>query len=146
MMQTDIVAVGVVVEHGRVLISKRKEGKHLAGMWEFPGGKVEALEDPREALRRELREELGIETIVGDVLEVTFHRYDDVGRALLLLFFEARRSPDSPELHARDVADFAWVAGEELREEHFPPADAVMLRRLRTRLRGAPVASTGIDD
>jgi len=58
-MRTYIVAAGVVIENGKVLLSRRKEGSHLAGRWEFPGGKAEAGEDPRAALRRELEEELG---------------------------------------------------------------------------------------
>ena len=59
-MRTHIVAAGVLIENGKVLLSRRKQGSHLAGMWEFPGGKAEPGEDPRAALRRELEEELGI--------------------------------------------------------------------------------------
>src|ERR1700733_927209 len=63
---TVLVAAAVLIEDGRVLLTQRKPGTHLAGAWEFPGGKVEAGEDPREALRRELREEVGIEAQVGE--------------------------------------------------------------------------------
>ncbi|HVJ93540.1 MAG TPA: NUDIX domain-containing protein, partial [Labilithrix sp.] len=76
-MRTDIVAAGIVVEDARILLSRRKKGTHLAGRWEFPGGKVEPGEDPRAALRRELQEELGIVVNVGEIADVTFHRYDD---------------------------------------------------------------------
>src|SRR5205823_1606986 len=72
-MRTVIVAAGIVIENGRVLLTQRKAGAHLAGMWEFPGGKVEAGEDPRAALARELEEELGIAVAIGDVVDVTFH-------------------------------------------------------------------------
>src|SRR5580693_966156 len=103
-MRTVLVAAGIVVEGGRVLLSQRKAGTHLAGAWEFPGGKVEPGEDPRAALRRELREELGIEAVVGEIVEVTFHRYVDAGKAVLLLFYEASREPGSAEPRAVDVA------------------------------------------
>src|SRR5215471_15734750 len=107
-MRTVIVAAGIVIEGGRVLLTQRKKGAHLAGMWEFPGGKVEPGEDPKEALRRELVEELGIDVTVGDIVDVTFHRYDEAEKAVLLLFYEARRAPGSAEPTARDVAAFAW--------------------------------------
>lgn len=133
-MRTVIVSAGIVVERGAVLLSRRKSGSHLEGMWEFPGGKVEAGEDPREALRRELREELGIEVTVGEIVDVTFHRYDDADKAVLLLFFEAARAPGSPEPRALDVAEFAWVGGEGLDPARFPPADVAVLAKVRARL------------
>ena len=74
-MNTIIVSAGVIIERGAVLLSRRKKGTHLEGAWEFPGGKVEAGEDPRAALARELEEELGIQVVVGDIADVTFHRY-----------------------------------------------------------------------
>ncbi|MGH7330454.1 MAG: (deoxy)nucleoside triphosphate pyrophosphohydrolase, partial [Polyangiaceae bacterium] len=76
-MKTVIVSAGVIIEKSHVLLTQRKAGAHLEGMWEFPGGKVEPGEDPRAALVRELREELGIEVNVGEAVDVTFHRYDD---------------------------------------------------------------------
>ena len=103
LLPTVIVAAGVVIEGGRVLLSQRKRGTHLAGAWELPGGKVDAGEDPREAVRRELREELGIEVTVGEILDVTFHRYADANKSVLLLFFEASRVPGS-------AAPMEWVA------------------------------------
>src|SRR5579859_4098246 len=105
-MKTVIVAAGIMIEHKRVLLTQRKAGGHLAGLWEFPGGKVEAGEDPREALRRELEEELGIVVQVGEIVDVTFHTYADVDKAVLLLFFEASRLPGSGEPRALDVAAF----------------------------------------
>src|SRR4051812_571287 len=85
---TLLVAAAVVIEGERVLLTQRKVGTHLAGAWEFPGGKVQAGEDPRAALVRELREELGIASVVGEIMEVTFHRYPE--RSVLLLFYETR--------------------------------------------------------
>lgn len=133
-MKTVLVAAAVLVEGGRVLLTQRKAGTHLAGAWEFPGGKVEAGEDPREALCRELREELGIEAAVGEIVEVTFHRYDDADKAVLLLFYEAARAPGSPDPEPLDVAAFRWAARGELRDEEFPPADVAVLRKVRARL------------
>src|SRR5512142_2608430 len=111
-MRTVIVAAGVGIEGGRVLLSRRKRGTHLEGLWEFPGGKVEPGEDPRDALVRELREELGIEATVGDVVEVTFHRYAE--KSVLLLFYEASRRAGSPQPRALDVAALEWAGPAEL--------------------------------
>ncbi len=133
-MRTDIVAAGIVIEHGKVLLSRRKKGSHLAGLWEFPGGKAEAGEDPRAALRRELEEELGITTRIGEIVEVTFHRYDDADKAVLLLFFEAFREAGSPDPRAIDVAEFAWRDATGLSPEEFPPADVGVLAKVRARL------------
>jgi 8-oxo-dGTP diphosphatase len=127
---TVVVAAAVLIEQGRVLLTRRKAGTHLSGAWEFPGGKVEEGEDPRDALRRELREEVGIETSVGEIVDVTFHRYEDVNKAVLLLFFEATRESDSAEPRALDVAETRWAAREELRAEDFPPADVAVLAKV----------------
>ncbi len=133
---TLLVAAAVVIEQGRVLLTQRKAGTHLAGAWEFPGGKVRAGEDPRDALIRELREELGIEAAAGEVMEVTFHRYAE--RSVLLLFYETRRLPHSPEPRALDVAGFRWSRASELDESSFPPADIAILRKVRARLASSP--------
>jgi 8-oxo-dGTP diphosphatase len=129
---TLLVAAAVVFEEGRVLLTQRKAGTHLAGAWEFPGGKVREGEDPRHALVRELEEELGIETVIGEVMEVTFHRYPE--RSVLLLFYEAKRTSRSGEPRALDVAAFRWARAHELDEASFPPADLAILRKVRARL------------
>jgi 8-oxo-dGTP diphosphatase len=129
---TLLVAAAVVIEGERILLAQRKAGTHLAGAWEFPGGKVLPGEDPRDALVRELREELGIETVAGEVMEVTFHRYPE--RSVLLIFYEARRAPLSPEPRALDVAAYRWARVDELDETSFPPADVAILRKVRARL------------
>lgn len=128
-----LVAAAVVVREGRVLLSQRKTGTHLAGAWEFPGGKVEPDEDPRDAVVRELREELGVDVEVADILDVTFHRYP--GKSVLLLFYEASLAPGSPEPRALDVADVRWSAADDLRDDAFPPADVAVLAKVRARLR-----------
>ncbi len=127
-----LVAAGVIIKGGSVLLSQRKRGTHLAGAWEFPGGKVEPGEDPREALARELHEELGVDATVGEPVEVTFHRYP--GKDVLLLFFEATLTPGSAEPRALDVAAVRWATREDLIDELFPPADVAVLAKVRARL------------
>ena len=130
---TAIVVAAILFEGDRVLLTQRKRGSHLEGSWEFPGGKVEEDEDPLDALVRELREEVGLEVRVGEILDVTFYRYPK--KNCLLLFYEVHKLPGSPEPRALDVADVRWALAEELREEEFPPADVEVLRKVKARLR-----------
>jgi 8-oxo-dGTP diphosphatase len=140
-VNTITVSAGVLIENGRVLLTQRKAGTHLAGAWEFPGGKVEPGEDPRDALVRELAEELGIRATAHEILDVTFHRYPE--RAVLLLFYRARRRPGSPAPSAVDTAGFRWALAHELDESAFPPADVAILARVRALLAEHPEASGG---
>ena len=126
---TVLVAAAIIVERGCVLLTQRKRGSHLEGMWEFPGGKVEAGEDPKDALARELREELGIDADVGDIVEVTFHTYET--KSVLLLFYRATRRAGSPEPRALDVAAFDWADPAALDPAKFPPADVAVLRKVK---------------
>jgi 8-oxo-dGTP diphosphatase len=134
MSTTTIVAAAILIEDGRVLITQRKAGTHLAGAWEFPGGKVLAGEDPREGLRRELSEELAIDAAVGEIVDVTFHRYEEAGQSVLLLFFDAARTRASAAPRAVDVAAFAWASEAQLTTSQFPPADRSVLAKVRARL------------
>lgn len=120
----------MIVDAGRVLLTQRKAGTHLAGAWEFPGGKVEPDEDPRDALARELREEIGVTAEVGDVVEATFHRYP--GKSVLLLFYEAKIVEGTPA--AIDVAAVRWAERDDLKDEMFPPADVAVLAKVRRML------------
>ena len=129
---TVLVAAAVLVERGRVLLTQRKRGAHLEGLWEFPGGKVEEGEDPRDALARELREEIGIEADVGEIVEVTFHRYE--AKSVLLLFYLASRRAGSPEPRAIDVAAIEWGDASALDPKRFPPADVAVLAKVRALL------------
>jgi len=128
-----IVVAGVLFERGRVLLTQRKKGAHLEGLWEFPGGKIDPDEDPRAALSRELVEELGIEVEVGAPIEITSWRYPE--RRVLLLFFEVTRTPTSPEPSIIDVADLMWATREDLDRLQFPAADVAVVERIRERLR-----------
>ncbi len=134
-MKTILVAAGVLFEGGKVLVTQRKAGTHLAGAWEFPGGKVEEGEDPRQALERELHEELGVSAEAGEILDVSFHRYPE--KAVLLLFFEATLREGSPEPRPLDIAALRWAGPDELDERDFPPADLAILRKVKLRLRHA---------
>jgi 8-oxo-dGTP diphosphatase len=133
-MPTLIVAAAVIVEDGRVLLTQRPGGTHLEHLWEFPGGKVEEGEAPEAALVRELREELGIETVVDEILEVTFWRYPS--RDVLLLFYRVSRAPDGGPVQHLGVAAHAWVTLDELDRYPLPPADVPVLTRVRRLLGG----------
>ncbi len=122
-----IVAAAVVIHEGRVLLTRRMEGQHLAGMWEFPGGKLEADESPEAAVVRECREECGIEVEVGEILDVTHHRYPE--KSVLLLFYRCELLDGV--VQDLQVADHAWVAPFELGDYPLPPADVRVVRRIQ---------------
>jgi 8-oxo-dGTP diphosphatase len=121
-----IVAAAILRRDGDVLLTRRMEGAHLAGYWEFPGGKVEPGEDPEEALVRECREECGIEVRVEDVVDVTFHRYDQ--KDVLLLFYDCKLL--SGEVRHLGVADHVWCPPGRLSEYRLPPPDERVVRKL----------------
>ncbi|WPZ36089.1 (deoxy)nucleoside triphosphate pyrophosphohydrolase [Thalassobaculum sp. OXR-137] len=124
-----VVAVALVDADGRVLIAKRPEGKKLAGLWEFPGGKVDPGETPEAALIRELREELGIDTHESCLAPLTFasHAYDDFH--LLMPLYACRRWKG--EVTRREHADLAWVRPVRLRDYPMPPADAPLIAMIQ---------------
>lgn len=124
---TTVVVAAVIVRDGRVLLTRRLEGQHLAGLWEFPGGKLEGGESPEEALVRECREECGIEVEVGEIVDVTYHRYPE--KDVLLLFYRCELR--AGEVRHLQVADHAWVAPSELDDYPLPPADERVIARIR---------------
>lgn len=130
-MSTVVVAAAVVRDGERFLLTRRPAKAHLAGLWEFPGGKLEPGESPEQALVRECLEECGIDVTPLDVLDVTFHSYPT--KDVLLLFYAcelgARR-----EVQHLEVADHAWVSAEELRRYELPPPDAKLLAKLERGL------------
>ncbi|MCU0303934.1 MAG: (deoxy)nucleoside triphosphate pyrophosphohydrolase [Thermoanaerobaculales bacterium] len=123
---TLVVAAVIRDPEGRILLARRRDGVHMGGLWEFPGGKVETGEGPERALERELREELGIEASTGEPL--TFAVHEEPGLRIVLLFFEARLGPEPPR--PREGQEIAWVAPSELSAYPTPPADAELVRRL----------------
>ena len=120
-----VVACALVDGDGRVLVAQRPPGKALAGMWEFPGGKLAAGETPEVALIRELREELGIDTETSCLAPLTFasHRYD--GFHLLMPLYVCRVWRGQPA--AREGQALRWVRPSTLRELQMPPADLPLI-------------------
>ncbi|PWV98041.1 8-oxo-dGTP diphosphatase [Hoeflea marina] len=121
-------ACALVDADGRVLLAQRPTGKSLAGLWEFPGGKVEAGETPELALIRELEEELGIVTQVACLAPLTFasHSYDDFH--LLMPLFICRRYEGQPQ--GREGQALKWVRPRDLRSYPMPPADEPLIAHL----------------
>lgn len=128
-MATVLVAAGVIRRGGQILLTRRPDRGHLAGFWEFPGGKLEYGESPEVALVRECREECGIEVEVLDIIEVTYHRY--AHKDVLLLFYDCRLS--SGEVRHVQVVDHAWIAPAELDRYQLPPPDARLVAKLKQR-------------
>ena len=124
-----VVACALVDSDNRVLVTQRPEGKSLAGLWEFPGGKVEPGETPEAALIRELKEELDIDTWTSCLAPLTFasHRYPDFH--LLMPLFACRRWQGT--VRATEGQNLAWVAPNRLRDYPMPPADLPLIPILR---------------
>ena len=122
----DVVAGVIRRDDGRVLISQRMADDTLGGYWEFPGGKVDPGEELTAALRRELLEELGVQTEIGAEIQRIVHPYPD--RDVRLYFFNARIVSGEPQ--KIDVADFLWVTLGELMNYQFPEADLPLLKLL----------------
>ncbi len=125
-MKTVIVAAALVEEQGRILVTQRKEGSPHGLLWEFPGGKVEEGEDPREALRREIKEELDVEAEVGTIFDAVFHFYPEY--PILLLVYCCRIAKGS--LKSIGCRDLQWVTFGELRGLAMPDADDVIREHL----------------
>jgi 8-oxo-dGTP diphosphatase len=125
-MKTLIVTAGVIIEQGKVLVTQRKEDSPHGLLWEFPGGKVKEGEEPREALRRELKEELDIEAEVGMIFEAVFHPYPK--QPILLLAYCCRR--DKGILKPLGCHDLRWVGLSELKGLAMPPADDPIRKHL----------------
>jgi mutator protein MutT len=121
------VAAGLVFRDGKLLITRRSAGAHLAGLWEFPGGKREAGETFEQCLHRELREELGIEVQILALLEDIVHDYPE--RSVRLKFYHCRwlRHEPKPIL----CQSLAWITPGQLSQYAFPAADARLLDKLR---------------
>lgn len=123
-----VAACALIDADGRVLISKRPEGKSLAGLWEFPGGKLEPGESPEDCLIRELKEELGITVKAACLAPLTFasHAYPDFH--LFMPLYVCRRFDGIPE--GREGQDIKWVNPRKLRDYPMPPADEPLIPAL----------------
>lgn len=123
-----VAAAALVDAQGRVLIAQRPEGKSLGGLWEFPGGKVEAGETPEWALVRELKEELGVDVEPGHLDPFAFasHTYPEFH--LLMPLYLGRVWQGAPTAH--EAQALAWVPPAALKHYPMPPADVVLVERL----------------
>jgi 8-oxo-dGTP diphosphatase len=122
-----LVVAGVIQQNGRVLIAQRKEDDSFPLKWEFPGGKIEPGETPKQALRRELNEELGIEAEIGP--EIARYEYNyPRQRHVVLLFFDVRRFRNEPRNLA--FTKFLWEERQKLPDYDFLDGDVDFVRRL----------------
>ena len=120
------VAAGLIFRNGKLLLAQRHPESHLGGLWEFPGGKREPGETFADCLRRELKEELGVDVEVQDRVESVTHDYP--GKRVRLEFYRCRLERGEPQ--ALDGPAICWVSREELGHYPFPAADARLLERL----------------
>ena len=120
------VVAALAAKEGRLLIAQRPMGRHMGGKWEFPGGKLEKGETPEAALRRELKEELGVDADIGPIRAAIPFSYPE--KDVLLLFYSARLMGEPKPI---DEAALAWVTPDELAGYDLAPVDALMAKRLR---------------
>jgi 8-oxo-dGTP diphosphatase len=127
-----VAAVAMIDIDGRVLIAQRPAGKPMAGLWEFPGGKVDPGETPEEALVRELREELGVETTGSCLAPIAFASHGYETFHLLMPLYACRKWLGTPTPHEGQV--LKWVELGMLSEYRMPPADIPLIAQLRDLL------------
>lgn len=120
-----LVTAAVIERDGAFLLTRRLEGTHLAGCWEFPGGKCAPDESLADSLIREIREELGAEIVVGDELLATSHDYPE--RSIELRFFRCEMLTEPRPVLGQEMA---WVDRDRLASFHLPPADDELVRLL----------------
>jgi mutator protein MutT len=120
------VSAGLIFDSGRLLITRRYPDADFGGLWEFPGGKREPDESFESALCRELKEELGIQTAVGSLIESVLHTYPD--KTVRIRFYRCEITDGEPQ--ALGCHALKWVHREELADHSFPGADARLLDRL----------------
>jgi mutator protein MutT len=121
------VAAALVFRDGKLLITQRYAKAHLGGLWEFPGGKREPEETFEQCLVRELREELGIEVAVGELVESLTHEYPE--KTVHLNFYRCRWKQHEPQ--PLGCPAFKWVSAARLKDHAFPAADARLLEKLQ---------------
>jgi 8-oxo-dGTP diphosphatase len=127
-----VVAAALADGEGRVLLQRRAPGRAMAGLWEFPGGKVETGELPEAALARELDEELGIGVDVGDLAPACFASAPVSARHMILLLYVCRRWRGEPR--PLDASALLWATTGEMRDLAMPPADAPLIDLLEALL------------
>ncbi len=123
-----VVAAALVDDRGRILLQQRAPGRSMAGLWEFPGGKVEPGELPEAALARELAEELGIAVSPADLVPACFASAAVGDRHMILLLYICRSWSGEPR--ALDASALQWLRPKEMEELPMPPADQPLVRML----------------
>jgi 8-oxo-dGTP diphosphatase len=127
-----VVAAALVRENGRILLQKRPEGRSMAGLWEFPGGKLEVGETPESALARELAEELAIKVDPANLVPACFASAEIAGRPMLLLLYICTIWKGEPV--AVESPELGWFAVDEMTRLKMPPADIPLLDLLKKLL------------
>ena len=117
------VVAALLVRDGKLMIAQRPAGKHMAGKWEFPGGKIEKGETPERALERELWEELGVKTQTGRIYHAIHHSYPE--KDILLLFYRSRLIEGEPR--PIEEADIRWIEEAQIRDFDWAEADAPLI-------------------
>ena len=117
------VVAALLVRDGKLMIAQRPAGKHMAGKWEFPGGKIEKGETPERALERELWEELGVKTRTGRIYHAIHHSYPE--KDILLLFYRSRLIEGEPR--PIEEADIRWIEEAQIRDFDWAEADAPLI-------------------
>ena len=117
------VVAALIVRDGKLMIAQRPAGKHMAGKWEFPGGKIEKDETPERALERELCEELGVKTETGRIYYAIHHSYPE--KDVLLLFYRSRLIEGEPR--PIEEADIRWIEEAQIRDFDWAEADAPLI-------------------
>lgn len=128
-MKTIPVVAALIRKEGKILIARRKPEKSQAGLWELPGGKLEEEESPQEALKRELKEELGVEVVVGAPFMSLEHAYETFTIHLMVFWADSATVP----VASTDHDELVWIGPEEWRKYPFAPADIPVMEELCAR-------------
>lgn len=124
------VGTGIIVRNGKIFIGQRPEGKPLAGLWEFPGGKLEAGETIEQCLKRELKEELDVDSEIGEHIMDTVYRYEELDTEFKLNVFFVHIA-DNAAIKLKVHQNSAWVSAAEMDKYTFPPADVAIIKKLK---------------
>jgi 8-oxo-dGTP diphosphatase len=128
-MEQILVTAAIIEKDGKILLTKRLDGVHREGKWEFPGGKVNIGENPKETIKREIREELGINIGVDSIFEISSYVYEDADKQVILMAFKCEFK--GGDIEKKEVADYAWVKPEEMGKYDIVEADLIFVSKLK---------------